>query len=108
MTEKLAEAIITSILNYGQQGIKDEAELTDKLESDFAGLEIDFGSFFEMMNTGVFRASFTMSYGQYPVGNLTEHAVVKTAFRMHWISQRGEKDYLERFAPKKRKWWQLR
>lgn len=106
MTEKLAEEVIISIKNYQKQGIANEDELIHKLESDFAGYEINFDSFFEMMNTGVFKACFVMDGNQYPISNLNDNVVLQTAFRMHWIQVKGEEDYLKNFGPKKqKKWW---
>lgn len=106
MTEQLAGEIIASILNYRREGVLDDDELFEKLQSDYAQQEIDFEIFLELMNTGAFRAGFIMTHGKYPPNNLDNHPVIKTAFKMYWVEQRGEADYNARFVQPKRKWWQ--
>jgi hypothetical protein len=107
MTEKLAEEIITSVLNYRQEGVDEDYELIDKLKTDYAKFEVDFEWFLEMMNTAVFRANFIMSHGKYPPSNLDDDVVLKTAFKMYWVEHKGEADCLNKFGPKK-KWWHFK
>jgi|GEM_PF-1810984 len=107
MTEKLAEEIITSILNYRREGIEEEDALISKLEIDYARYNIDFEWFLEMVNTGAFRAGFVMSGGKYPASNLDDDIVLKTAFKMYWIAHKGQEDYRKKFGPRK-KWWHFK
>ena len=107
MTEKLAEQIILSILEYRNQGIEDEEIIISKLEIDYHDSNIDFDWFLEMMNAGAARAMVTISLGSYPNSNVTNDIVNKVAFKIYWIEQKGEEDYHKRFPPSSKKWWQV-
>ena len=70
MTEQVAKSIVDSILEYRENGIKDEESIVKKLMAKYDGNEDAFYWAIEMMNTGGFRASIMSSGNSYPKSTL--------------------------------------
>ncbi len=106
LIEAQVESIIRKILDYRDQGITDSKEIMARLESGYKQYDIDFEWFLEMMSTGAFRAGIMMSGNRFPASNIDDNIVLRTAFKMYWIEQKGKEDYLKNFTVQKKKWWQ--
>ena len=98
MTDAQAENIVKEILRLRYDGIKEETELFAALNKKYDVSEQDFGWILETISTGAFRAASMINGSPYPKANLWGNPILKAAFRLYWIEQKGEEDYDKRWG----------
>lgn len=103
MDEALAEEIISFISKIRSKG-QDEEHLITELMKEYEGTKDDFIHFIEMMMIGAFRADILSSGMLYPEAylGLEENVVMKTAFRLHWITLKGVDHYQKHYVEKRK------
>lgn len=108
MTEQTAEKIIDYILEIRDNGLLDDAIISELIKK-FNYTEDECLDILEMMSTGAFRALILSSGESYPKSNIQidNHPVLKIAFKKCWIELRGEEHFQKYYLSKNKKWWQL-
>ena len=100
MTDAEAENIVKEVRRLRAKGINEEKELYPAMIKIYDLSEKDFGWILEMISTGAFRAAFMSDGSPYPKANLWDDPILKAAFKVDWIEQKGEEYYNKKWGVK--------
>lgn len=103
MDEELAEELITFIFKLRASGVE-ENKLVSELQKEYHGSRKEFEYLIEITNIGIFRANTLSSGMLYPEAylGLEENVVMKTAFRLQWVSLKGLDDYQTNYIERRK------
>lgn len=100
------DKLVELVISLHDQGVSDSDEIISKLESEFSFSNSEAETVFELVQTGLFRASIIASGQSYPENNLSRNAIVDTAVRIG-LTKLGRPELYKTNSSVKRPWWKI-
>jgi hypothetical protein len=101
-----SDKLVELVISLHDQGVIDESVIIEKLESEFSFSNSDAETVLELVQTGLFRASFIAGGQIYPKNNLSDNPIVDAATKIG-LTKLGHAESYKSSIVIKRPWWKL-
>ena len=101
-----SDKLVELVLSMRDQSVSDESVIIAKLESEFSLSNSDAETALELIQTGLFRASFIAGGQTYPKNNLSDNPIVNAAIKIG-LSKLGHPELYKSNIVVKRPWWKI-
>ena len=100
------DTIVELVFSMHDQGVTDDSLIIEKLKSEFSLSTNDAETVLELIQTGLFRASFIAGGQTYPKNNLFDNTIVNAAIKIV-LKKLGHTELYKSTVAVKRPWWKL-
>lgn len=101
-----SDKLVELVLSLHDQGVSDESVIIKKLEIEFSLSNSDAETVLELIQTGLFRASFLAGGQTYPKNNLSDNPIVDAAIKIG-LTKLGHPELYKSSVVVKRPWWKI-